>query len=78
MSIFLFLCGLMALLDQNFLTFVMLCLFLATFQLSQGAVGFLYIPEVTVDAASGFATGAIGINLILVSFTFEFMINSAM
>ena len=31
-----------------------------------------------MDAASGFATGAIGINLILVSFTFEFMINSAL
>ena len=36
----------------------------------------MYIPEVTVDAASGFAVGAQFFNLIWISFTFEFMINS--
>ena len=44
--------------------------------MSQGSIAWLYIPEVTVDAASGFASGAKYINLTMISFTFEFMINS--
>ena len=39
-------------------------------------MAWLYIPEVTVDAASGFAAGAQFINLTVIGFTFEFMINS--
>ena len=39
-------------------------------------MAWLYIPEVTVDAASGFAAGAQFINAVLLTFTFEFMINS--
>ena len=39
-------------------------------------MAWLYIPEVTVDAASGFSAGAQFINAVLITFTFEFMINS--
>lgn len=54
----------------------MINLFIASYHLSQGSVAWLYVPEVTVDAASGFAASAQFINLTLLSLTFEFMINS--
>ena len=76
MAVFLFLCGLCVLEGWNLPSFVFLCLFIVSFQLSQGSVAWLYIPEVLVDAASGFAAGAQFINLVLISFTFEYMIKS--
>ena len=76
MALFLFLCGMSILKEWNLASFIFLCLFLCSFQLSQGSVAWLYIPEVTVDAASGFAAGAQFINAVLLTFTFEFMINS--
>ena len=41
-------------------------------------MAWLYIPEVTIDATSGFASGAQFLNLILISLTFEYMINSSL
>ena len=76
MAVFMTLCGVCVLHGYNMASFVTLCLFVASFQLSQGSVAWLYIPEVCVDAASGFAAGAQFLNLIVISFTFEFMINS--
>ena len=76
MAFFMTLCGVCVLYGYNMASFVTLCLFVASFQLSQGSVAWLYIPEVCVDAASGFAAGAQFLNLIVISFTFEFMINS--
>lgn len=78
MALWLFLCGLSVYYQWNLTSFIMLNLFISAFQLSQGSVAWLYIPEVTVDAASGFAAGAQFINLTLISFTFEFMINSSL
>ena len=78
MSFFLVLCGVFALEAQNLMTFTCLCLFICSYQLSQGSVSCLYSPEVTVDAASGFSLSAQSINLVLISFTFEYMINSPM
>ena len=78
MSVFLVLCGVSALEGWNLMTFISLCLLITCYHLSQGSVAWLYIPEVTVDAASGFSTGAQFINLVLISFTFEYMINSPM
>ena len=41
-------------------------------------MAWLYVPEVTVDEASGICMAALYINLTLISLTFEFMINSAL
>ena len=41
-------------------------------------MAWLYVSEVTVDAASGFSAAAKFINLMVISFTFEYMINSPM
>ena len=78
MSIFLFVCGLSVFYSWHMTSFVMLNAFIGSFQLSQGSVAWLYIPEVTVDVTSGFASGAQFLNLILISLTFEFMINSSL
>lgn len=78
MALCLFLCGLCVYNSWNLASFVMLNLFIVCYHLSQGSVAWLYIPEVTVDAASGFAAGSQFLNLTLISFTFEFMINSAL
>ena len=39
-------------------------------------MAWLYIPEVTVDAASGLAVAAQFINLTIISLTFEYMMDS--
>ena len=39
-------------------------------------MAWLYVAEVTVDAASGFSAAAKFINLMIISFTFEYMLNS--
>lgn len=78
MSIWLFVCGLSILYQWNMSAFIMVNLFIATYHLSQGSVAWLYVPEVTVDAASGFAASAQFINLTALSLAFEFMINSAL
>ncbi len=58
MSVWLFLCGLAVLNSWNLTAYIMIILFIFTFQLSQGSVAWLYIPEVCVDAASGLAVGS--------------------
>ena len=78
MAVALFFCGLSAFKGWDLEAFIALCLFIGTFEITQGSVAWLYIPEVTVDAAAGFATGAQFVNLMLITFTFEFMINSPM
>ena len=78
MAVWLFLCGLSVLNAWNMTAFVSINLFITSFQLSQGSTAWLYVPEVCVDAATGLASAAQFINLTLISFTFEFMINSAM
>ena len=39
-------------------------------------INWIYIAEVTVDSASGFCVAGKFINLLVVSFSFEYMINS--
>ena len=41
-----------------------------------GAIAWVYIPEVCVDAANGFAGAGMFLTTTLISLTFEFMINS--
>ena len=68
--------GLCLLLDWNMTAFVMICLFIVVYRCSTGSVAWLYIPEITVDAASGFAASGMFLPLAIIAFTFEFMINS--
>ena len=76
MAVFLFFCGLSAYMGWDLESFITLCLFIVTFNVTQGSIAWLYVPEVTVDAASGLCTSAQYINLMLMTFSFEFMINS--
>ena len=78
MALSLFLCGYSILMGWNLASFISLCLLVSWYQLSQGSVAWLYVAEVTVDAASGFSAAAKFINLMIISFTFEYMLNSAM
>ena len=54
----LIICGISVYYSWNILSFCMIVAFIGNFQMSQGSVAWLYIPEVCIDAASGFAAGA--------------------
>ena len=75
-AVALFFCGLFTFKGWDLEAFIMLCLFIGTSEMTQGSIGFLYISEVTVDAASGFSMFARYLHMMLVAFTFEFVINS--
>ena len=78
MTIVLFLLGFFIYIDQNFPAFIMINLFVCCYQMTSGCVSWLYINEVTVDAASGFCAAAKWMNTILVVVTFEYIINSSL
>ena len=78
MALSLLVCGYSVYEGRELAAFITLCFYIGTFDISQGSIAWLYVPEVTVDAAAGFATGAQYVNLMLVAFTFEFMINSSL
>ena len=59
-------------------SFIMINLFIAAYHLSQGGVAWLYVSEVCIDAAMSFTSNGQFLTLILISFTFEYMINSSM
>ena len=56
----------------------MMNLFIFAFHWSTGSCAWLYVPEITVDSASGFGVGAQFTTLIVISLTFEFMMDSAL
>ena len=60
------------------LSFIMINLFITFFHMSQGGVAWLYCSEVCIDAAMSFTSNGQFITLIIISFTFEYMINSSM
>ena len=78
MTIALFFCGLAVLNQWNLTSFIMILLGIVSYHFSQGSVAWLYVPEVTVDAAAGLAVAAQFINLTILSICFEYMINSAL
>ena len=78
MAVWLFLCGLSVLEQWNMTAFISINLFITSFQLSQGSTAWLYVPEVCVDSGTGLAVAAQFLNLTLISFTFEFMMNSSL
>ena len=54
----------------------MILLFLVAFQFGTGSIAWLYVPEVCMDAGTGLAVSSQFINLTIISFTFEYMIDS--
>ena len=58
MALSLLVCGYSVYEGQDLVAFITLCFYISTFDISQGSIAWLYVPEVTVDAAAGFATGA--------------------
>ena len=71
--IFIF-CGFAILYDYSLSAYISILLFIMFFHFSHGTVTWLYTPEVTVDAASGFALAGQFINLSIIALTFEFML----
>ena len=55
MALFLFLFGLSLYTQWNNTAFIMVNLFVFTFQASQATVSWLYIPEITIDTGTGIA-----------------------
>jgi len=78
MALSLFFCGLGVLSEWHMASFVMIIVFIFCFHFSMGCVAWVYIPEVCVDAASGFALSGQFLFLVMITLTFEFMINSAL
>ena len=78
MAIALFFCGLSVLQEWNMTSFIMILIFIFCFHFSTGGLAWVYIPEVCVDSATGLAAAGQFLNLIIISLTFEFMINSAL
>ena len=76
MALSTFMCGLCILYEWNMAAFISVNVFIMCYHFSTGAVNWLYIPEVTVDVASGLCIGVAFANGTLISLTFEFMINS--
>ena len=78
MGLTLFACGLSVLHNWNLTAFIMILCFHAAFNTTHGALCWLYVPEVCVDSATGLAIASQFINLTIIAFTFEFMINSSL
>ena len=57
-------------------SFIMIIVFIFSHHFSTGDFAWVYIPEVCVDSATGLAASGQFINLVILSLTFEFMINS--
>ena len=78
MGITIIFAGICVLFKWYMVTFLMVCVFVICFQLSQGCVIWVYVSEVTVDQASGFVVFAQFFNLTVIALTFEFMIDSTL
>ena len=78
MSVSLFICGLGVLENWNLTAFIMILFFCSSFNLGIGALQWVYIPEVSVDAATGLAVASLYVSLTIISSNFEYMINSGL
>ena len=78
MSVSLFLCGLGVQNGWNLTSFIMILIFCASFCMGIGSLSWLYVAEVSVDASSGLSVASQFLNLTIISFAFEYMINSAL
>ena len=55
-----------------------MCVFVIIYQITQGSVAWLYVPEVTVDKASGVCMTAQFIFMFQLSMTYEYQLASPM
>jgi len=56
----------------------MICVFILSFQFSQGPIAWMYAAEVAVDTALGLCVLALFLSLLEKAITMEFMVHSAM
>lgn len=57
---------------------IALCVFITSFQFSQGPIAWMYAAEVAVDTALGLCVLALFLSLLEKAITMEFMVHSAM
>jgi len=57
---------------------IMICVFILSFQFSQGPIAWMYAAEVAVDTALGLCVLALFLSLLEKAITMEFMVHSAM
>ena len=76
MAILLFVSGLCLVLNQILVAFISICLFVISYQISQGSVAWLYCPEVTPDESSGFCLTAQFVFMLQLSMSFEYKLKS--
>ena len=76
MAILLFFAGLCLYLNQAFIAFIAIALFVIAYQISQGSVAWLYCPEVTPDESSGFCLTAQFVFMLQLSMSFEYKLKS--
>ena len=64
--------------DMSIPLIVALCVFITSFQFSQGPIAWMYAAEVAVDTALGLCILALFLSLLEKAITMEFMVHSAM
>ena len=78
MSFFMMMIGFFKVTKSYTEMFITMNLFIGAFQLSIGSVAWLYVAETTVDQASGFCMTGNFITCILISFSMEYLMASAL
>jgi len=64
--------------DMSIPLIIALCVFITSFQFSQGPIAWMYAAEVAVDTALGLCVLALFLSLLEKAITMEFMVHSAM
>jgi hypothetical protein len=76
MGVFLITVGVLSYNQLNDAALAMILLFLITYQITDGALTFLYVAEVVVDGALGFCFLALKGTALVISLTTEYIMNS--
>ena len=78
MGISLVMTGIFQQLDMSIPIIISLCIFITSFQFSQGPIAWMYAAEVAVDTALGLCILALFLSLLEKAITMEFMVHSRM
>lgn len=78
MAICLFMIGLSVQQQWDMTSFILIVVFIISYQLSTGSHAWIYVPEVCIDSATGLSVSSQFINCLIITLTFEYMINSAL
>ena len=73
-AVILFVAGLCLYLEQNMIAYISICLFVMAFNLTQGSVAWLYVPEVTQDEQSGLCVTMQFFFMLQLTMTFEYVL----